>query len=140
MSNPLTLFLHIQNNLDGLAREALDGASDTDMADGSFDTIQTQENEKEEVTDQNMSQVETDAETRKILRADDCEITQWQKLVPCTRLTLATVEAMKEIAFPPTIEQPRTLSDTVHTWEIKNWRSLSRREHGPVFDAGGFPW
>jgi len=63
---------HIQNNLNGLAREALDGASDTDMADGNFDTIQP-ENEKEDVTILDLDQAETDVETRKILRADDCK-------------------------------------------------------------------
>jgi len=64
--------------LNGLAREALDGASDTDMADGSFDTIQP-ENEKEDATILDLDQVETDAETRKILRADDCENAQFPK-------------------------------------------------------------
>ena len=72
--------LPMQTNLNGLAREALDGASDTDMADGGFDTIQP-ENEKEDVAILDLDQAETDIETRKILRADDCEPTQCSKLV-----------------------------------------------------------
>lgn len=27
-----------------------------------------------------------------------------------------------------------------HTWHIERWRQLSRREQGPVFQAGGHPW
>ena len=27
-----------------------------------------------------------------------------------------------------------------HTWHIKNWRSLPKREHGPTFECGGAPW
>lgn len=49
-------------------------------------------------------------------------------------------EAMKEIVLPPLHEQPPILADAVHTWHIENWRSLPRREHGPIFEAGGFPW
>ncbi|KAF1954244.1 cysteine proteinase [Byssothecium circinans] len=27
-----------------------------------------------------------------------------------------------------------------HTWEIRNWRTLTRREQGPTFDCAGHPW
>jgi ubiquitin carboxyl-terminal hydrolase 7 len=27
-----------------------------------------------------------------------------------------------------------------HTWHIEKWRTLSRREHGPTFECGGYPW
>ncbi|KAK0635236.1 hypothetical protein B0T17DRAFT_586816 [Bombardia bombarda] len=49
-------------------------------------------------------------------------------------------EAMKETVLPPLIEQPRILEDQVHTWSVQNWQSLANKEHGPVFEAGGFPW
>ena len=47
---------------------------------------------------------------------------------------------MKELVLPPLIEEPRTLEDAVYTWTVESWRSLSKKEHGPVFTAGGFPW
>lgn len=31
-------------------------------------------------------------------------------------------------------------AQTHHTWHIQNWVKLSRREHGPVFECGGYPW
>jgi ubiquitin carboxyl-terminal hydrolase 7 len=49
-------------------------------------------------------------------------------------------EAMKEMVLPPLPEEPRTLDDVVHTWSIEAWNSMSRKEHGPVFRAGGYPW
>ncbi|KAF2467924.1 cysteine proteinase [Lindgomyces ingoldianus] len=33
-----------------------------------------------------------------------------------------------------------TEAETINTWEIRDWRNLGRREHGPVFDCGGHPW
>lgn len=56
------------------------------------------------------------------------------------RLTGVAVETMKELVLPPLLEEPRILDDAVDTWTIENWRNLSKREHGPVFQAGGFPW
>ena len=50
------------------------------------------------------------------------------------------VAAMKELIFQPTVEDPPILAEAEHTWHIENWRSLPRREHGPIFEAGGFPW
>jgi ubiquitin carboxyl-terminal hydrolase 7 len=47
---------------------------------------------------------------------------------------------MKEIVLPPLLEEPRTLDDAVSTWTVEDWRSLSKKEHGPVFHAGGYPW
>lgn len=49
-------------------------------------------------------------------------------------------EAMKELVLPPLEQEPPILEDQVHTWHIENWRSLPRKEHGPIFEAGGFPW
>jgi ubiquitin carboxyl-terminal hydrolase 7 len=56
-------------------------------------------------------------------------------------LPLATDhDAMKEICLPPLIDEPKILGDYDYTWTVENWRSLNKKEHGPVFQAGGFPW
>lgn len=31
-------------------------------------------------------------------------------------------------------------AETYDTWHIKDWRNLTRREHGPTFECGGSPW
>lgn len=49
-------------------------------------------------------------------------------------------EAIKELVLIPLVEEPRVLEDVVNTWEITNWRSLNKKERGPIFQAGGFPW
>lgn len=49
-------------------------------------------------------------------------------------------DAMKDIVLPPLVEEPRILEDAVFTWTVEGWRSLQKKEHGPVFEAGGFPW
>jgi ubiquitin carboxyl-terminal hydrolase 7 len=49
-------------------------------------------------------------------------------------------EAMKELVLPPLVEEPPIIADAVHTWHIEGWRSLAKKEHGPVFEAGGHPW
>ncbi|KAF2140342.1 uncharacterized protein K452DRAFT_274048 [Aplosporella prunicola CBS 121167] len=48
-------------------------------------------------------------------------------------------EAMKKRCMPelPDLE---TEAEAVHTWEIQEWRTMSRREHGPVFKCAGHPW
>ncbi|KFA48120.1 hypothetical protein S40293_09283 [Stachybotrys chartarum IBT 40293] len=56
-------------------------------------------------------------------------------------LPLATDhEAMKDVVLPPLLDEPRIIGDVVHTWTVENWRSLGKREHGPVFYAGNSPW
>jgi ubiquitin carboxyl-terminal hydrolase 7 len=47
---------------------------------------------------------------------------------------------MKALVLPPLLEEPPIIEDAVHTWEIGDWRNLGKREHGPIFQAGGFPW
>ena len=27
-----------------------------------------------------------------------------------------------------------------YTWTIENYRSLNKKEHGPTFEVGGYPW
>lgn len=49
-------------------------------------------------------------------------------------------EAMKAEVLPPLIDQPPIVADAVHTWTIEEWHSLPKKHHGPVFEAGGFPW
>lgn len=52
----------------------------------------------------------------------------------------STDEAIKELVLPPLDQQPRILETVYHTWEITNWNELQKREHGPIFEAGGYPW
>jgi len=33
-----------------------------------------------------------------------------------------------------------TEAEVYNTWEIRDWRQLTRREHGPIFECGGHPW
>lgn len=47
---------------------------------------------------------------------------------------------MKEIVLPQLVEEPRILEDAVDTWTVESWRALNKKEHGPIFQAGGFPW
>ncbi|KAM3524529.1 hypothetical protein NHJ13051_004479 [Beauveria bassiana] len=64
-----------------------------------------------------------------------------QESEPLQDLPLANdYEAMKDIVLPPLLDQPKILEDCVNTWTVENWRSLGKKEHGPVFHAGGFPW
>ncbi|KAM5441568.1 ubiquitin-specific protease ubp15 [Microsporum ferrugineum] len=48
-------------------------------------------------------------------------------------------EAMMAKALPvdPDLEVE---AETYHTWHIKNWTKLPRREHGPKFECAGAPW
>lgn len=40
----------------------------------------------------------------------------------------------------PEVPDQEIESEVYHTWHIDKWRSLSRKEHGPVFECGGAPW
>ena len=48
-------------------------------------------------------------------------------------------EAMKERFLPksPDLEIEK---EAVHTWNIENYRGLSKKERGPNFECGGHPW
>ncbi|KAL3422872.1 ubiquitin carboxyl-terminal hydrolase [Phlyctema vagabunda] len=48
--------------------------------------------------------------------------------------------AMKSEVLPPLLEQPPIIEDAVNTWQIEGWHNLNKKEHGPVFEAGGSPW
>ncbi|KAJ2896431.1 ubiquitin carboxyl-terminal hydrolase [Zalerion maritima] len=50
-------------------------------------------------------------------------------------------EAMKDTVYMSVAEEPLNVLDhQYNSWEVKNWRSLSKKEHGPIFMAGGYPW
>lgn len=59
---------------------------------------------------------------------------------PSADLDATADEAIKELALPPLLDDPKILQDYAHTWTVENWRSLGKKAHGPVFHAGGFPW
>ena len=40
----------------------------------------------------------------------------------------------------PEVPDQETESESYNTWEIKGWRTMGRREHGPTFECGGHPW
>lgn len=84
--------------------------------------VQPTLNEKDQVAEINPEQLDNDTET-------------------LDNVMLATdFEAMKEIVLPPLLDEPKALEDAVDTWTVENWRQLSKKEHGPIFHAGGFPW
>lgn len=65
--------------------------------------------------------------------ADDTE--------PTPPVPLATdYDAIRELVLTTLQEEPKVLEDACNTWTVENWRSLSKKEHGPTFQAGGFPW
>lgn len=48
---------------------------------------------------------------------------------------------MKENIYLPVPEDPLPVLDhVVNTWEVEGWRELNKKEHGPIFMAGGYPW
>ena len=40
----------------------------------------------------------------------------------------------------PEIPDLEIEAEAVHTWSIENYRSLARKERGPIFQCGGHPW
>ncbi len=56
------------------------------------------------------------------------------------RLLASDFDAMKEAVLTPLAEEPPILEDVVFTWPVHQWRSLHKKEHGPTFKAGGYPW
>ncbi|KAF2276539.1 cysteine proteinase [Westerdykella ornata] len=48
-------------------------------------------------------------------------------------------EAFMKKHMPELVDQ-EVEDAAYHTWNITNWRSLSRREEGPIFHCGGHPW
>jgi ubiquitin carboxyl-terminal hydrolase 7 len=48
-------------------------------------------------------------------------------------------EAIKK-AFMPPLPDLETVDESMSTWDIVSWREMQRKEHGPVFECGGFPF
>ncbi|KAF2746178.1 cysteine proteinase [Sporormia fimetaria CBS 119925] len=40
----------------------------------------------------------------------------------------------------PELPDQETEAEAYHTWEIRNWQNMSRREEGPVFHCAEHPW
>lgn len=97
------------------------------------------ESEKDEVAIINPEQLDNDMDMPDRIRADDCAYSS-PPPPPCRCADSSQDDLIKEIVLPPLAEQPPITAEAVHTWHIENWRSLPRREHGPIFEAGGFPW
>lgn len=58
---------------------------------------------------------------------------------PTTRSDRELDDAMKPRVLPK-IPDLEIDSEAVHTWNIENYRHLSKKERGPKFDCGGHPW
>ncbi|KAI2777264.1 cysteine proteinase [Daldinia loculata] len=84
--------------------------------------VQPTLNEKDQVTEINPEQLDNDAENLE------------------SAILATDFEAMKEIVLPPLLDEPKIVEDVINTWTVQNWRALSKKEHGPVFEAGGHPW
>ena len=55
------------------------------------------------------------------------------------RADLWIVEAMKT-RYLVKLPDLDVESEAIHTWNIEDYRSLSKKERGPNFDCGGHPW
>ncbi len=60
--------------------------------------------------------------------------------MPVLTLIALLDDAIKELVLTPLVEEPQVVEDVVDTWTVEQWRTLGKKEHGPVFQAGGFPW
>lgn len=77
-----------------------------------------------------------------------------EKLQEPTAVINTPESTMEEVDVPPLADEFEEMRDqfmikhpdhevaaeAINTWEIKNWRGLPKRTHGPVFEAGGHPW
>lgn len=100
--------------------------------------------EKDEVAIINTDTADEADQIVELPRADDRTSTARPvplRRTPGLRVSNAVAdESLKELVLPPLPEDPPILEDAVHTWSIDAWQSLSKKEHGPVFQAGGYPW
>lgn len=96
--------------------------------------------EKDNVTIINPDQLDNDGDLRNTLRADDCMLACTYLEFNDNMLMALADEAMKEHVLLPLEAQPPIIAEAVHTWHIEKWRNLAKKEHGPIFDAGGYPW
>ncbi|KAF4120217.1 ubiquitin carboxyl-terminal hydrolase 7 [Geosmithia morbida] len=49
-------------------------------------------------------------------------------------------DAMRELVLPPLVDEPKIVEDVEHTWQIDDWHARGKKDHGPIFHAGGYPW
>lgn len=68
--------------------------------------------------------------------ADDCKI---QPIRHEGMSNFMLDKAMKARILP-IIPDLEIEAEGHNTWCIENYRSLGKREHGPIFECGGFPW
>lgn len=91
-----------------------------------------------------LEQEDSDQQSQDLPLANDC------MFYPIHRPTLAPQysqtdfilldETMTEMVLPPLSDEPKILEDAHNTWTVQDWRTLGKKEHGPIFQAGGFPW
>lgn len=97
--------------------------------------------EKDSLTIINPDNLETETEQLQDLpRADDRTCISEGTGMLEGYADATTDDAIKELVLPPLVEEPKILSDTVFTWKVENWRQQNKKEHGPIFQAGGSPW
>ncbi|KAL3445864.1 hypothetical protein BJX65DRAFT_280503 [Aspergillus insuetus] len=72
-------------------------------------------------------------------RTDDVVVSHSGSEEPETEPSADDFPAMMARVLPkdPELE---TIEETWHTWHIQDWRKLKKREHGPAFMCGDFPW
>ncbi|KAI5299506.1 hypothetical protein KEM55_002070 [Ascosphaera atra] len=56
------------------------------------------------------------------------------------RIRADDYEYIAKNLLPPEDPELETIEQTHHTWHIKDWTKLQRREHGPAFTCGGAEW
>ena len=71
-------------------------------------------------------------------RADDCECRR-RDYSALGSLTEVLDEAMKKKLMPE-IPDLEIESEGYSTWNIVRYRSLTKKERGPIFKVGGHPW
>jgi ubiquitin carboxyl-terminal hydrolase 7 len=42
--------------------------------------------------------------------------------------------------YMPPLPDLESLDESIYTWDVEDWRHLSKRENSPVFECAGFPW
>ncbi|KAL4939277.1 hypothetical protein BDV06DRAFT_199293 [Aspergillus oleicola] len=72
-------------------------------------------------------------------RTDDVVVSQSGSEEPDAEPSADDFPAMMARVLPkdPDLE---IADETWHTWNIQEWRKLRKKEHGPTFQCGGFPW
>lgn len=74
--------------------------------------------------------------------ADDCRysISEERQLHTTSMWPDRVLDEFMKARVLPKIPDLEIESEAVHTWNIENYRHLSKKERGPKFDCGGHPW